>query len=155
MPEASTCLHTYPWSTLPCSQDGVAPTPDPGALDRLGIQRMLFDVFHEDITLFRDYCAQVGMEGGCNAGCVACQASIHTLFIPTQDPTRYGRLVSFLDDDGGAGWDLLSCLVRHEEQGGKSALELMRHRFLMDESSVDSGEGKRGSGGSVFRLPWS
>lgn len=40
-------------------QGGVADDPDTGGLDRLGLQRLMFDVFHEDIQLFRDYCLQV------------------------------------------------------------------------------------------------
>ena len=47
-------------------QGGVADDPDTGGLDRLGLQRLMFDVFHEDIQLFRDYCLQV--RGGGEAG---------------------------------------------------------------------------------------
>ena len=47
-------------------QGGVADDPDTGGLDRLGLQRLMFDVFHEDIQLFRDYCLQVG--GGMGGG---------------------------------------------------------------------------------------
>ena len=65
-----------------------------------------------------------------------------------QDPPRYTLLVAFLDEDDGAGWELLSQLLR----GGSSALELLRHRFLSPSVAAVQ-QGERNKGG--FTLPWS
>ena len=67
-----------------------------------------------------------------------------------QDPTRYSNLVSFLDEGEGAGWELLSLMLR----GGSSALELMRHKFLVHSSPIQpQPSNTNGTGG--FKLPWS
>ncbi|GAX72716.1 hypothetical protein CEUSTIGMA_g172.t1 [Chlamydomonas eustigma] len=76
---------------------------DPGAggtLDRVSLQRLLFDVFHDDVNQFRDYCLQ--------------------------DSQRYNLLVAFLDEFSGAGWEFFSFLLT----GRRSALELAQHPFL-------------------------
>jgi len=92
-----------------------------GALDRVALQRLLFDVFHDDIQQFRDYCLQ--------------------------EPAQFERLVDFLDEEGGAGWQFLAQTL----QGRRSALELAQHPFLLAGGPSGKQKGKAGGKGG---LPW-
>ncbi|KAG1661021.1 hypothetical protein FOA52_005336 [Chlamydomonas sp. UWO 241] len=105
-----------------------------GTLDRAGLQRLLFGVFAEDMGRFREYCVE--------------------------DPDKYALLVEFLDQDGGAGWELLGALLA----GDTSALELERHRFFSPQpvaagtgAKAGSSGGSSGKGGGLggLKLPWS
>jgi len=50
-------------------------------MDVPALKRLLFDVFHEDLSLFKEYCLQ--------------------------DAESFTGFVEFMDDRGGAGWDFL------------------------------------------------
>lgn len=72
---------------------------------------------------------------------------------------KYELLVDFLDEDGGAGWELLGLLIA----GETGALELTRHRFLARTAPSGSAAARQKSagtdkGGSAglggLRLPW-
>lgn len=72
-----------------------------GVLTRPSLQRLLFDVFHEDLGAFREYCLE-DSEG------------------------NFDRMVQVLDEGEGEGWNFLSALLR----GDASALQLSQHPFL-------------------------
>jgi hypothetical protein len=77
----------------------------------------------------------------------ACDAT----FVPLhpQDSDKYA-LVRFLDEDGGAGWELLRSLLA----GDTSALELARHRFFSPQPVVaGSGAGASSSKGGRAGRP--
>eukprot|EP00878_Enallax_costatus_P042877 GHUV01050381.1.p1 GENE.GHUV01050381.1~~GHUV01050381.1.p1 ORF type:complete len:402 (+),score=133.27 GHUV01050381.1:1444-2649(+) len=75
-------------------------------MDLAALKRLLFDVFHEDIGLFKEYCLQ--------------------------DEDNYSGFVGFMDMHRGAGWELLDKLLKGETAAG----ELLRTcRFFSPVSS--------------------
>lgn len=76
-------------------------------MDLAALQRLLFDVFHEDIALFKEYCLQ--------------------------DEDNYNGFVEFMDMHRGAGWELLDRLLRGETAAG----ELLRTSRFFNRISSD------------------
>jgi hypothetical protein len=61
-------------------------------MDVPALKRLLFDVFHEDLSLFKEYCLQ--------------------------DAENFAGFVDFMDDRGGAGWDFLEKLLAGRTAAG-------------------------------------
>ncbi|WIA19004.1 hypothetical protein OEZ85_003668 [Tetradesmus obliquus] len=57
------------------------------------LKRLLFDVFHEDIGLFKEYCLQ--------------------------DEDNFGGFVEFMDERDGSGWELLGQLLKGSQPAGQ------------------------------------
>jgi hypothetical protein len=76
-------------------------------MDVPALKRLLFDVFHEDIALFKEYCQQ--------------------------DADNYAGFVEFMDANSGAGWELLSALLA----GRTSAGELLRDAGFLRSNGAD------------------
>eukprot|EP00775_Hariotina_reticulata_P006747 gene6747-6967_t len=62
-------------------------------MDVPALKRLLFDVFHEDLALFKEYCLQ--------------------------DAENFAGFVDFMDDRGGAGWDFLEQLLAGRTAAGE------------------------------------
>ena len=61
--------------------------------DTMGLQRLLFDVFHEEVEALREYCLG--------------------------DEEVYGGFVQLMDEEEGAGWEMLGELIRGRVAAGQ------------------------------------